>query len=93
MRIRVDLDEEDIQLILKEYNSHFVTYELSPGIYTIRDISDAIHTFSGHSEDIEIRYNDISMKTKIILKYKDLRENFGLGTLKFDLKKSFFILY
>ena len=47
------------------------------------------HTFSGHSEIIEIEYNDISMKTKIILKYKDLRENFGLGTLRFD-KKSFF---
>ena len=29
------------------------------------------------------------MKTKIILKYKGLRENFGLGTLRFD-KKSFF---
>ena len=29
------------------------------------------------------------MKTKIILEYKDSREKFGLGTLKFD-KKSFF---
>ena len=38
LRIRVGLDEEDIQLILKEYNSHFITYELSPGIYTIQDI-------------------------------------------------------
>ena len=89
MRIRVGLDEEDIQLILKEYNSHFITYELNPGIYSIQDISDAIHTFSGHSEIIEVEYNDISMKTKIILKYKDLRENFGLGTMRFD-KKSFF---
>ena len=89
LRIRVGLDDEDIQLILKEYNSHFITYELSPGIYTIQDISDAVHTFSGHSDIIEIGYNDISMKTKIILKYKDLRENFGLGTLRFD-KKSFF---
>ena len=89
MRIRIGLDEEDIQLILKEYNSHFITYELSPGIYTIQDISDAIYTFSGQSEDIEIRYDDISMKTKIILKYKDSRENFGLGTMRFD-KKSFF---
>ena len=89
LRIRVGLDEEDIQLILKEYNSHFITYQLSPGIYTIQDISDAIHTFSGHSDIIEIEYNDISMKTKIILKYKDSRENFGLGTLRFD-KKSFF---
>ena len=89
LRIRVGLEEEDIQLILKEYNSHFITYELSPGIYTIQDISDAIHTFSGHSEDIEIEYIDISMKTKFFLKYKDLRENSGLGTLRF-VKKSFF---
>ena len=89
LRIRVGLDEEDIQLILKEYNSHFITYEVSPGIYTIQDISDAIHTFSGHTEDIEIEHNDISMKTKNILKYKGSRENFGLGTLRFD-KKSFF---
>ena len=89
LRFRVGLDEEDIQLILKEYNSHFITYELSPGIYTIKDISEVVQTFSGHSDIIEIEYNDISMKTKIILKYKDFRENFGLGTLRFD-KKIFF---
>ena len=89
LRIRVGLDEEDIQLILKEYNSHFITYELTPGIYTIKDISDVIHTFSGHTEDIEIEYDDISIKTKIFLKYNDWRENFAIGTLRFD-KKSFF---
>ena len=89
LRIRVGLDEEEIQLILKEYNSHFITYELNPGIHKIKDISDAVHTFSGHSDIIEIEYDDISMKTKIILKYKNLRGNFGLGTLRFD-KKSFF---
>ena len=54
LRIVVGLDEEDIQLILKEYNSHFITYELTPGIYTIQDISDAIQTFSGHKETIQI---------------------------------------
>ena len=89
LRIRVGLDEEDIQLILKEYNSHFIRYELTPGIYTIQDISEAVHNFSGHSEIIQSEYNDIIMKTRIILKYKDLRENFGLGTVRFD-KKSFF---
>ena len=89
LRIRVGLDEEDIQLILKEYNSHFITYELTPGIYRIKDISDVIHTFSGHTEDIEIEYDDISIKTKIFLKYNDWRENFAIGTLRFD-KKSFF---
>ena len=68
LRIVVGLDEEDIQLILKQYNSHFITNELTPGIYTIQDISDAVHTFSGHTEIIEVEYDDISMKTKIILK-------------------------
>ena len=62
LRIVVGLDEEDIQLILKQYNSHFITYELTPGIYTIQDISDGVHTFSGHSEIIQNEYDDISMK-------------------------------
>ena len=53
LRLVVGLDEEDIQLILKEYNSLFITYELTPGIYTIQDISDAIQTFSGHEETIQ----------------------------------------
>ena len=90
LRIVVGLDEEDIQLILKEYNSHFITYELTPGIYTTQDISDAIQTFSGHKEVLQIEYDDISMKTKIILKFKN-NENglFALGTLRFD-DRSFF---
>ena len=89
LRIVVGLDEEDIQLILKEYNSHFITYELTPGIYTIKDISDAIQTFSGHKEIIEIEYDDISMKTKLFLKFKNTEKRlFALGTLRFN-EKSF----
>ena len=72
LRIVVGLDEEDIRLILKQYKSHFITYELTPGIYTIQDISDAIHPFSGHSGIINIEYDVISMKTKIILKFKNV---------------------
>ena len=90
LRFVVGLDEQDIQLILKEYNSHFISYELTPGIYTIQNISDAVHTFSGHSEIKQIEYDDISMKTKILLKFKSNRQRmFGLGTLKFD-ERSFF---
>ena len=85
LRIVVGLDEKDIQLILKEYNSHFITYELTPGIYTILDISDSIQTFSGHKETIQLEYDDISMKTKIILKFKNNEKGlFALGTLRFD---------
>ena len=38
LRIVIGLDEGDIQLFLEQYNSHFVIYELTPGIYTIQDI-------------------------------------------------------
>ena len=89
LRIVIGLDEEDNQLILKEYNSHFITYELTPRIYSIQDISDTIHTFSGHMEIIQIEYDDISMKTKIISKYIGERKMFVLGTLRFD-ERSFF---
>ena len=32
LRIMVGLGEDDILLILKQYNANFVTYELDPGI-------------------------------------------------------------
>ena len=69
LRIVIGLDEKDIQLILKEYNSHFITYELPPGIYSIQDISDTIYNFSVNNESIQVEYDDISIKMKIILKY------------------------
>ena len=85
LRIVVGLDDEDIQLILKQYNSHFITYELTPGIYTIQDISDAIHKFSGHEGRLKIVYNDVNMKTKLVF------YTFGhtFGSLRFS-EKSFF---
>ena len=92
LRLVIGLDEEDIQLILNEYNSHFITYELTPGIYTIQDISNAIQTFSGHEETIQLEYDDISMRTTIVLKFKKEKNKFALGTLRFD-KQFFLILY
>ena len=89
LRLVIDLDEEDIQLILKEYNSHFITYELTPGIYTLQDISGAIQTFSGDQEIIQLEYDDISMRTTIVLKFKNEKMKFALGTMRFD-KQSFF---
>ena len=89
LRLVVGLDEGDIQLFLKEYNSHFITYELTPGNYTIQDISDAIQTFSGHEETVQLEYDDISMRATIVLKFKNEKVKFALGTLRFD-KQSFF---
>ena len=88
LRIVIGLDEDDIQLILKQYNTNFVvTYELDPGIYSIEDISKLVHTMREHEGTLEIEYDDISMKTKLIL------TRFGsfFGTLRFDEKS--LILY
>ena len=63
----VCLDEDDIQLISKQYNANFVTYELSPGVYTIKDISEAFHPLGYHEGTIKIEYDENIMKTKIIL--------------------------
>ena len=43
LRIIVSLDEDDIQFILKQYISKVVLYELSPGIYSIKNRSSLHH--------------------------------------------------
>ena len=42
-RTQIDLVEDDIKLVLDEYNSNFITYELALGIYTYRDIAEALY--------------------------------------------------
>ena len=68
-RIVVSSDEEYIQLILKQYNSNFVTYDLSPGIYTIEGIADVVYTMGDHEGSLQIAYDDITMKTKLSFKH------------------------
>ena len=41
LRTEVDLIEDNVRLVLDEYNSSFITYEISPGKYTFKDISEA----------------------------------------------------
>ena len=47
-RTVVELDEDDIQLVLKPYNSISVTYELSPWNYTIKGTSEAVFNMGDH---------------------------------------------
>ena len=81
-RIVVGLDEDDIQLILKQHHSNFVIYDLSPRIFTIKDISEAVDTMGDHERTPKVEYDDIDMKTKLLL------TRFGgtFGTLRFDKK-------
>ena len=54
LRMTGDLDEDDIQMVLKQNNSTFVKYELDPGSYTIENLQ-------------EIDYFDLNKTTKLIL--------------------------
>ena len=53
LRNVVGLDEEDIQLILKQYNANFLTYELDPGMYTLEDLQEAVHPLGDHEGTLQ----------------------------------------
>ena len=87
LRTEVDLVEDDIKLVLDEYNSSFITYELDPGIYTFNDIGEALFKilqseYPGLNNTIIIKFDDIIMKTILVLR-------FGIIAIRFD-EKSFF---
>ena len=72
LKTEVDLVEDDIELVLDEYNSSFITYEISPGVYTFKDISEALFNilqteYPGPSNVLDIEYDDITMKTKLVV--------------------------
>ena len=87
LRTQIDLIEDDIKLVLDEYNSNLITYELEPGIYTFKDISEALlkilqPEYDGYLNAIDFKYDDIIMKTKLEVRA-------GIISIRFD-EKSFF---
>ena len=87
LRTQIDLIEDDIKLVIDEYNSGFITYELQPGIYTFKDISEALFNilqteYPQSNSEIFIRLDDITRKTKLVVRS-------GIIAIRFD-EKSFF---
>ena len=67
LRTQTDLIEDDVKLVLDEYNSSFITYELEPGIFSYREISEALFNISqleypSSNSDFLIRLDDITRK-------------------------------
>ena len=85
LRIVIGLEEDNIQLILKQYFEKFVTYELDPGNYTNEDLQEAVYPLGDHEDTLQIEYDDLNKKVKLIL----TRFGSTFGTLRFD-EKSFF---
>ena len=96
LRTLSSLDENDIQLILKQYNSKFITYKLPPGVYTFKDLSEVLSR--GFKNEFEIRKlrpnlkydksdsiiienDNVTLITKLILRY--------IKVFRFD-KRTFF---
>ena len=87
LRTEIDLVEDDIRLVLDEYSSSFITYEIEPSIYTFDDISKALFNilqpeYELFNNSVDIDFNDIAMKTKLVARR-------GIIALRFD-EKSFF---
>ena len=65
--------ENDIRLFLDENNSSFNIYEIQPGIYIFKDLSEDLlrnlqREHDGDDNAIEIELDDITMKTKWVVK-------------------------
>ena len=73
LRTVVDLAEDDIRVVLDEYNSNLITDEIKPGIYTFKDLSEVLTKisqfgFDGFNNSNNIEFNDITMKTKFFVR-------------------------
>ena len=73
LRTQIDMVEDDIKLVLDEHNSSFTTYELQPGIYTFKYISEVLLNFlqpeyKGEMNKIVIEKDDFTRKTKLVVK-------------------------
>ena len=79
--------EDDIKLVLDEYNSSFITYKITPGIYTFKDLSEALFNilqleYPEANSEIVIEFDDITRKTKLIVRS-------GIIAKRFDEKSIF----
>ena len=89
LRTEIDLVDDDIRLVLDDYNSSFITYETKPCFYTFKDLSEAIFNilqteYELFNNSIDIEFDNITMKTKLVVRS-------GIIAIRFD-KKSFLVL-
>ena len=85
LKTEIDLVEDDFGLVLDEYISSFITDEIEPGIYTFNDLSQTVSRIlqpEGYHCVTDIEFDDITMKTKLVIRLNDLAKRFD--------EKSFF---
>ena len=48
-------DGTDIQLILKQFKSYFVTFEKPPGLYSIKDVPEVVYTMGDYGGNCKLK--------------------------------------
>ena len=93
LRIVVGVDDDDIQLILKQCMSIFTTYETLFGIYSTKDNSEVLprsfkkgfemkgqvrpNVKNDKSDSVTIECYNITMRTKLIVRHDTMAMSFG----------------
>ena len=70
LRTEIGLVGSGVRLVLDEYNSTFITYELEPSIYNFKDVSEVLSRFfqseyEGNPNVIDYKIDEFSMKNKL----------------------------
>ena len=73
LRTEIHLVEDDIRLVLDQYNSGFITFELKSDFYTFKDLSEVLFTilqpeYELFNNSVVIEFDDITMKTKMVVR-------------------------
>ena len=87
LRTKIDLVEGGIKVVLDENESSFIIYELQLGIYSFKDISEALLNilqpkYDLFNNSVDIEFNGFTMKTKLVVRP-------GILAIRLD-EKSFF---
>ena len=87
LRTEIDFVEEDIRSVSDEYSSCFITDEITPSSYKIKDLSEVLLRssqldFDGFNSSIDIDFNVFSMKTTLVVRCDKIAKRFD--------EKSFF---
>ena len=97
-RVLTGLDEDNIQRILKQYNSKYTIYEVFPDIYSFKDLSE--YFSKSFKKEFEIRerkqpsqkydkHDSVTIKRDYISMITKLIVNYEICALTFD-ENSFF---
>ena len=72
LRTEIEVVEDDTRLVLKEYISSFVTYELESGTHTFKDLSEVLFNVLQLERSsifsVVFDFDVVTMKTKLVVR-------------------------